>query len=188
MFFRKNESQQRGVTLEGADVIRQDFAQTSNEHAYQEQQATQQKMIAAKQEAEKIQSIERERLEERESLIRGFEKKIQDKVRESFKDRTIMQTLDFVGYEAGNLFPVPKGAVGPLPCKHGSGFMYQYGSGGYDFDKRTTGVRFCPEEGKHQIRVIYMNIEGQTINPWTGEMVHDKSSVYAHFKPMEPNF
>jgi|GEM_PF-2990392 len=185
MFFRKRKLQQRGVSLEGADVIRQDFSQTSNENSYQEQQAAQQRIIAAKQEAERIQSIERERLDKQESILRETERKIQDEVRKHFK-KAALQKVNFVGYEAGNLFPVPKGAVGPLPCKHGSGFMYQYGSGGHGFDKKVTGVRFCPDEGKHKMRVVYMNRRGQSVNPWTGRTV-DPSHRFAHFNPRGAN-
>lgn len=82
---------------------------------------------------------------------------------------------DFVVSREGYAAPVPIGAIGPLPTR-ASGFQFLGGAGGHGFDSRVTGMRFMDPNRYQGARVIYMNVGGQTVNPFTG-----RTDIEAHF-------
>jgi hypothetical protein len=60
---------------------------------------------------------------------------------------------------------IPDGAVGPTNPNKGSRMVYQGGSGGKGMDSRTTGVRIMDANSNQGRRVIYMNKNGQSVDP-----------------------
>jgi hypothetical protein len=67
--------------------------------------------------------------------------------------------------------------VGPSLLPSGKGVQYTGGKGGNGLNKRVTGVRIMnPTKpgAKYSYpdgRVSYMNVKGQTVNPYTGDTV-----------------
>jgi len=67
----------------------------------------------------------------------------------------------------------------------GKGIQYNGGSGGHGLDSRVTGVRIMDPvtSGKYQYPdgyITYMNETGQSVNPWTGQVVSN-SDPWAHW-------
>ncbi|MGZ4620497.1 MAG: RHS repeat-associated core domain-containing protein [Blastococcus sp.] len=78
---------------------------------------------------------------------------------------------------------VPKGAVGTI-TKNGKGLQYTIPRGTPELDERVTGIRVMDPTttGKYPYptgRVMYVNEQGQTVNPLTGETV-TPSDPFAH--------
>jgi hypothetical protein len=78
---------------------------------------------------------------------------------------------------------VPKGAVGTV-TNNGKGLQYAIPRGTPELDERVTGIRVMDPTttGKYPYpngRVMYVNTEGQTVNPLTGETVKP-SDPFAH--------
>lgn len=76
---------------------------------------------------------------------------------------------------------IPRGAAGPLPTRS-PGFQYLGGAGGSGLHPSVTGVRFMEETSHHAARRVYMNAEGQTVNPFTGRTVGPTDPM-AHLAP-----
>ncbi|WP_093293075.1 polymorphic toxin-type HINT domain-containing protein [Thermoactinomyces sp. DSM 45892] len=76
---------------------------------------------------------------------------------------------DFIVTPGGTAVPIPKNGVNTGLSKNGKGTKYEHGSGGHDFDSRTTGVRIMDSTSRYPNGYgVYMNKSGQTINPYTG--------------------
>jgi len=87
---------------------------------------------------------------------------------------------DFVVTPNGEAIPVPSGATGPTPTR-APGFQYTGGSGGHGLDSRTTGVRIMDGNANQGPRAVYMNQQGQTVNPATGRTVPNSNSTAHHY-------
>jgi hypothetical protein len=87
---------------------------------------------------------------------------------------------DFVVTPKGEAIPVPSGATGPTPTR-ALGFQYTGGSGGHGLDTRTTGVRIMEGNANQGPRAVYMNQQGQTINPATGRTVPNSDPAAHHY-------
>ncbi len=92
-----------------------------------------------------------------------------------------VRSPSFIVNSRGTAVPVPKGATGPHPTR-ASGVQFTGGSGGHGMHPNTNGVRYMDATAHHSERVVYMNGEGQTINPQTGRVV-PPSDPAAHLKP-----
>ncbi|MBS1910948.1 MAG: hypothetical protein JST22_03085 [Bacteroidetes bacterium] len=79
----------------------------------------------------------------------------------------------------GQAIIVPEGATGPTPTR-APGAQYTGGSGGKGLNPRTTGVRIMEENANQGPRAVYMNQNGQTVNPYTGKTVPN-SDLSAHW-------
>jgi hypothetical protein len=95
----------------------------------------------------------------------------------------------FITNSNGETIPVPEGARGPTPVESGKGFQFTGGSGGNGLDSRVAGVRVMDPVtgGKYPYPngyISYMNAEGQTVNPWTGQTVSN-ADPWAHW-PWSP--
>ncbi len=95
----------------------------------------------------------------------------------------------FITNSNGETIPVPEGASGLTPVDSGKGFQFSGGSGGNGLDSRVTGVRVMDPVtgGKYPYPngyISYMNAEGQTVNPWTGQTVSN-ADPWAHW-PWNP--
>jgi RHS repeat-associated protein len=77
---------------------------------------------------------------------------------------------DFVVNSSGEAVAIPDGATGPTPTK-ASGFQYTGGSGGKGMDERVDGVRIMDANSNQGRRVNYMNGQGQTVDPQTGQTI-----------------
>ena len=91
---------------------------------------------------------------------------------------------NFIVSPGGTAYPVPQGAIGPVPSNTGTGIQFQGGSGGPSLDPRVTGFRFMdsPANAPYQYQNgygVYNNITGQTVNPSTGRTV-PYSDPWAH--------
>ena len=84
----------------------------------------------------------------------------------------------FIGFEDGPPAIVPGGAKGPIPTR-APGMQYTDGAGGHGLDPQVAGVRVMDETTQHPPRVVYMNKQGQSVNPLTGETV-EPSNPWAH--------
>lgn len=96
----------------------------------------------------------------------------------------IVTAPDFIVSEGGTIFPVPKGAVGPVSAQSGKGFQFIGGSGGNGLNSKVTGFRFMDPVtiGKHQYPNgygSYSNKIGQTIDPLTGQII-ERSNPWWH--------
>ena len=90
---------------------------------------------------------------------------------------------DFIAAADGSVFPVPRGATGPLPTR-APGMQFTGGSGGNGFDPRVTGVRFMDANANQGARAVYMNQSGQTVNPFTGRTVpYSDPTAHFYFNP-----
>lgn len=78
--------------------------------------------------------------------------------------------VGFIGFEDGPPAIVPDGATGPVPTRS-PGIQYVGGSGGHGLDSRVSGVRIMDATERHPARVVYMNEEGQSVHPLTGQTV-----------------
>jgi len=77
----------------------------------------------------------------------------------------------FIVSSDGVALPVPEGASGPTATE-GPGFQQTGGTGGRGLDSRVTGVRVMDATPQNPLfRASYMNVEGQTVNPFTGHTV-----------------
>ena len=88
----------------------------------------------------------------------------------------VKSTPSFIVSEGGTVFPVPKGATGPIPATSGKGFQFIEGVGGNGLSPKATGFRFMDPvtTGKYQYPGgygSYFNKAGQTINPFTGQTI-----------------
>lgn len=84
----------------------------------------------------------------------------------------------FIGFADSPPMVVPAGAAGPtLPS--GPGMQFTGGAGGPGLNSRVTGVRVMDATAHHARRAMYMNAEGQTVNPLTGQTVL-RSDPWAH--------
>ena len=87
----------------------------------------------------------------------------------------------FISAADGSVFPVPKGATGPVPTRV-PGMQFTGGSGGHGLDPRVTGVRFMDSNANQGARAVYMNRAGQTVNPLTGRTVpHNDPNAHFYF-------
>ena len=90
---------------------------------------------------------------------------------------------DFVVTPKGEAIPVPTGAKGPFSTRK-SGIQYGGGSGGKGLDPKVTGVRVMDANKSQGSRAVYMNRQGQTVNPKTGRTVPKKDpSAHHYLKP-----
>ena len=85
-------------------------------------------------------------------------------------------TPSFIVSEGGTVFPVPKGATGPIPANSGKGIQFVGGSGGNGLSPKASGVRIMDPvtTGKYQYPGgygSYFNSTGQTVNPLTGQTI-----------------
>lgn len=88
----------------------------------------------------------------------------------------VKSTPRFIVSEGATVFPVPKGATGPIPATSGKGFQFIEGVGGNGLSPKATGFRFMDPitTGKYQYPGgygSYFNKAGQTINPFTGQTI-----------------
>jgi hypothetical protein len=75
---------------------------------------------------------------------------------------------------------VPKGAVGTA-TNNGKGLTYAIARGTPELDPRVTQIRIMnPTSTYPNGYAVYMNEAGQSVNPLTGQMIHDRSDTYAH--------
>jgi RHS repeat-associated protein len=88
------------------------------------------------------------------------------------------RATSFIGFPDSPPAVVPEGAEGPIPTR-GPGMQYLDGSGGHGLDPRVTGVRIMDETPQNPARVVYMNEQGQTVNPFTGQTI-SSSDPMAH--------
>jgi RHS repeat-associated protein len=79
--------------------------------------------------------------------------------------------VDFVVNSKGDAAAIPDGARGPHPPDRGTGMSYTGGSGGKGMNDRVTGVRIMDADKRQGRRVNYMNKEGQTADPKTGQVI-----------------
>ncbi len=91
---------------------------------------------------------------------------------------------DFIVSKNGTVYPVPKGASGPIPAGSGKGFQFTGGSGGHGLSPKTTDVRIMDPvtSGKYQYPGgygSYGNAAGQTVNPLSGQTI-PKSDPWSH--------
>lgn len=82
------------------------------------------------------------------------------------------------------LSAVPRGATG-TPVRNGAGLEYQIPSGTAELSEKVASIRIMDPvtSGKYQYPngyAVYMNTQGQRINPLTGQMVHEMSDIFAH--------
>src|SRR5438105_11661421 len=65
---------------------------------------------------------------------------------------TSARSPDFIVSKGGTVYPVPKGASGPIPAESGKGFQFTGGSGGHGLSPKTTDVRIMDPvtSGKYQ--------------------------------------
>ena len=82
------------------------------------------------------------------------------------------------------LSAVPKGAVG-TPTTTGKGLEYAIPRGTPELSERVASIRIMDPvtTGKHVYPngyAVYMNAQGQRVNPLTGQMIHDLSDPFAH--------
>ena len=92
----------------------------------------------------------------------------------------------FITNSNGETVPIPEGASGPIPADTGKGFQFTGGSGGNGLNSRVTGVRIMDPvtTGKYPSPngyITYMNAEGQTVNPWTGQTISN-ADPWAHWE------
>jgi hypothetical protein len=88
----------------------------------------------------------------------------------------VSEAPSFIVSEGGTVFPVPKGATGPIPATSGKGFQFIEGAGGNGLNPKVTGFRLMDPvtTGKYQYPGgygSYFNKVGQTINPLTGQTI-----------------
>lgn len=102
------------------------------------------------------------------------------KLRESTKN---CPAPDFVVTPKGEAIPVPTGATGPTPTR-APGFQYTGGSGGNGLNNRVDGVRIMDSNRNQGPRAVYMNRQGQTVNPNTGHTVSNSDTNAHHY--LEP--
>ena len=76
----------------------------------------------------------------------------------------------FIGFEEGPSATVPEGAEGPTPTR-GPGMQYRGGKGGNGLDSNVTGVRIMDETPQNPAPTVYMNEQGQGVNPLTGQTI-----------------
>jgi hypothetical protein len=93
---------------------------------------------------------------------------------------------NFIVHPNGDVIPVPDGATGPVPVNSGRGFQFEGGSGGHGLDPRTSAIRLMDPipAGTYPYPegyASYSNVEGQTVNPYTGQTV-PKSSPWWHWR------
>ncbi len=93
-----------------------------------------------------------------------------------FAAKTSSSAPSFIVSEGGTVFPVPKGATGPLGVESGKGFQFVGGSGGNGLSSKVTYFRMMDPVtmGKFQYSGgygSYLNNAGQTINPLTGKTI-----------------
>ncbi len=88
------------------------------------------------------------------------------------------RATSFIGFPDSSPAVVPEGAEGPIPTR-APGMQYLDGSGGHGLDPRVTGVRIMDETPQNPARVVYMNHQGQTVNPFTGQTISN-SDLMAH--------
>jgi hypothetical protein len=84
----------------------------------------------------------------------------------------------FIGFADGPPAAIPAGATGPLPTKS-PGIQFTGGSGGPGLDPRVTSVRVMDATAHHPKRIVYMNGQGQTVNPLNGKTI-PKNDPWAH--------
>lgn len=82
------------------------------------------------------------------------------------------------------LSAVPKGAVG-TPTTTGKGLEYAIPRGTAELNKRVASIRIMSPltTGKNVYPngyAVYMNAQGQRVNPLSGRMIHDLSDPFAH--------
>lgn len=90
----------------------------------------------------------------------------------------------------GEKFPgVPDGAPA-TPTKNGKGYVYPLGPV-EGFDPRVVSIRVMRPvsyQGGHDYPngyYNYLNVNGQVVNPFTGQQIHDKTDPYFHI-PLDP--
>jgi hypothetical protein len=57
--------------------------------------------------------------------------------------------------------------------------QYVGGEGGNGLDSNVTGVRIMDETPQNPARTVYMNTQGQTVNPLTGQTISN-DDPWAH--------
>jgi hypothetical protein len=82
------------------------------------------------------------------------------------------------------LSAVPKGVVG-TPTTTGKGLEYAIPRGTPELSERVASIRIMDPvtTGKNVYPngyAVYMNAQGQRVNPLTGQMIHDLSDPFAH--------
>lgn len=83
---------------------------------------------------------------------------------------------DFIVSPGGTVFPVPKGAKGPIPADSGKGFQFVGGSGGHGLNPKAVDLRIMDPVTKGPYKYpsgygSYGNSGGQTVNPLTGRTI-----------------
>jgi hypothetical protein len=91
----------------------------------------------------------------------------------------------FIGYQEGNIFPLPQNSWGPFPTRS-SGVIYTGGPGGNGLSEKVTSVRFMDQTRNHAPRVVYSDKMGHKINPINGKQIPN-SDPAAHLKPHGKN-
>jgi hypothetical protein len=189
MFFKriKKGKDKGGVTLRGANVTYQSRQEAANEKVLQEQRTRQEAMQQEQRLSADIKNQEKRQEEKHDADKRRIELEIQERVKKEFSKRNHGRGPDALSYDQGNMFPIPEGAVGPIPTRKGDGIQYRCGSGGNGLHENTYGVRFHYEGKYHPERVIYFNKHNQTIDPTTGKPIGRKDPL-AHMKAKKKNF
>jgi len=91
-------------------------------------------------------------------------------------------TPNFVVAPDGTVLPIPEGAEGPVPLPNGRGYRYEGGSGGYEFDPKTAGLRIMDPTttGKYPYPYGYATYENKTtqgVDPFTGKTISDDNPL-----------
>ena len=100
---------------------------------------------------------------------------------EAIATKGVGSTPSFIVSKGGTVFPIPKGATGPVSATSGKGFQFIEGVGGNGLSPKATGFRFMDPvtTGKYQYPGgygSYFNKAGQTINPLTGQTIAPSNS------------
>lgn len=90
---------------------------------------------------------------------------------------------DFVVTPNGEIVVVPRNSFGPNSTRS-SGFQYNGGTGGPGLNSRTEGVRIMDATPYQGPRAVYMNGQGQTVNPATGRTVSNSDpAAHQYLRP-----
>lgn len=101
---------------------------------------------------------------------------VQNGLKPDFRKADPYHSPNFLVNPSGYNSPVPDMAIGPFPTG-GKGVQFKYGSGGHEFNARTSSVRVMDQNWNQGKRTVYENLGGQVIDPKSGRT----SIVKGHF-------
>lgn len=133
--------------------------------------------------AQQNQQRQQEQQRQREQHA-AIQKKIE--LEKAFNMRVGKPAPAFIGYEGGNIFPVPQNSWGPFaPASKGGGMMFVGGSGGNGLAGNVTSVRFMDAYKNHDERVTYMK-DRQAVHPISGQTL-GRNDAARHLNPFGKN-